>query len=89
VIERCVDVFPLVRRDIPDLRMVLVGGSRLSMPAGRLPSGVDARGYVPRLYEHLAVCDLAVVQGGGATTLELTGLQRPFLFFPYSAIANS
>jgi UDP-N-acetylglucosamine:LPS N-acetylglucosamine transferase len=37
---------------------------------------------VPDLYKHLAVCDLAVVQGGGTTTLELTALRRPFLFFP-------
>jgi UDP-N-acetylglucosamine:LPS N-acetylglucosamine transferase len=37
---------------------------------------------VPDLYKHLAVCDLAVVQGGGTTTLEVTALRRPFLFFP-------
>jgi UDP-N-acetylglucosamine:LPS N-acetylglucosamine transferase len=29
-----------------------------------------------------AACDLAVVQGGGTTTLELTVLRRPFLYFP-------
>jgi UDP-N-acetylglucosamine:LPS N-acetylglucosamine transferase len=40
------------------------------------------RGYVHRLYEHLAACDLAIVQGGGTTTLELTALRRPFLYFP-------
>lgn len=40
------------------------------------------RGYVPRLHEHFAACDLAIVQGGGTTTLELTALRRPFLYFP-------
>ena len=39
-------------------------------------------GYVSELYRHLAACDLAVVQGGGTVTLELTALRRPFLFFP-------
>jgi len=43
---------------------------------------VKVRGFVPRLYEHLAACDIAVVQGGGGTTLELTALERPFLYFP-------
>jgi UDP:flavonoid glycosyltransferase YjiC (YdhE family) len=37
---------------------------------------------VPRLYEHFAASDVAVVQGGGTTTLELTALRRPFLYFP-------
>jgi UDP:flavonoid glycosyltransferase YjiC (YdhE family) len=28
------------------------------------------------------VCDLAVVQGGLSTTMELTASRRPFLYFP-------
>jgi UDP-N-acetylglucosamine:LPS N-acetylglucosamine transferase len=43
---------------------------------------VETVGYVPALYEHFAASDLAIVQGGGTTTLELTALRRPFLFFP-------
>lgn len=30
----------------------------------------------------LAASDLAVVQAGGTTTLELTALERPFVYFP-------
>jgi UDP:flavonoid glycosyltransferase YjiC (YdhE family) len=30
----------------------------------------------------LAACDVAVVQGGLTTTMELTANQRPFLYFP-------
>jgi UDP-N-acetylglucosamine:LPS N-acetylglucosamine transferase len=37
---------------------------------------------VDRLYEHFAASDLAVVQAGGTTTLELMALRRPFLYFP-------
>lgn len=82
LLARCLDAFPSARRRIPGLRMVLVGGPRLSLPSDGLPHGVEVRGYVPELYKHFAACDLAIVQGGGATTLELTALQRPFLFFP-------
>jgi len=47
----------------------------------RMP-GVEIRGYVPNLYEHFAACDLALVQGGLSTTMELVATGRPFLYFP-------
>ena len=34
------------------------------------------------LYRHLAACDLAIVQGGLTTAMELTANRRPFLYFP-------
>jgi len=40
------------------------------------------RGYVPDLYRHLAACDLAVVQGGLTTTMELVAARRPFIYVP-------
>ena len=45
-------------------------------------AGLELHGYVHRLYAHLCVCDLAVVQGGLTTTMELTAAKRPFLYFP-------
>ena len=44
--------------------------------------GLEVHGYVDRLYRHLSVCDLAVVQGGLTTTMELAAAKRPFLYFP-------
>ena len=37
---------------------------------------------MPGLYTHLAASHVAVVQGGGTTTLELTTLYRPFIYRP-------
>ena len=37
---------------------------------------------MPDLYAHLAACDLAVVQGGLSTCMELAATKRPFLYFP-------
>ena len=34
------------------------------------------------LFEHLACCDLALVQGGLSTCMELVATRRPFLSFP-------
>ena len=47
-----------------------------------VPDGVEVRGYVPDLHRHLAACDLAVVQGGLTTTMELVAARRPFLYVP-------
>jgi UDP-N-acetylglucosamine:LPS N-acetylglucosamine transferase len=82
LIDRCLEAFSILRARLPEARMLIVGGPRLALAVRSLPPGAEVRGYVPRLYRYLAACDLAVVQGGGATTLELTALQRPFIFFP-------
>jgi UDP-N-acetylglucosamine:LPS N-acetylglucosamine transferase len=78
----CVECFPLLKKRIPDLRMVIVGGPRLELPPIGDTSGLEMRGYVPALFEHFAASDLVVTQAGGTTTLELTALRRPFLYFP-------
>src|SRR5262249_3651635 len=63
-------------------RMVVAAGPRID-PAALAPhDGVEVHGYVHDLYRHLAVCDVAVVQGGLTTTMELTAAQRPFIYVP-------
>jgi pimeloyl-ACP methyl ester carboxylesterase/predicted glycosyltransferase len=82
LLERVMAAFPAARQRVPELRMIVVAGPRIdpaSLPAHR---GLDVRAYVPDLYRHLAACDLAVVQGGLTTSMELTANRRPFLYFP-------
>jgi UDP:flavonoid glycosyltransferase YjiC (YdhE family) len=78
----CGKSFAHLEDRLDGLRMLLVCGPRLASEALEVPEGVEIRGYVPDLYEHFAACDLAIVQGGGTTTLELTALKRPFIYFP-------
>ena len=82
LLELCGNACMIIRDDIPDLRMILVCGPRLSTKSLKVPPEVEIRGYIPALYEHFAVSDLTIVQGGGTSTLELTALRRPFLYFP-------
>lgn len=82
LLELCGQAYPIIKQKVPDLRMVLIFGPRLSIESLVVPEGVEVRGYVPALYEHFAASDLAIVQGGGTATLELTALRRPFLYFP-------
>ncbi len=82
LLEKVIASYPMAKAQIPELRMVAVSGPRIEPES--LPSHPDleVHGYVDRLYRHLAVADLAVVQGGLTTTMELTAAQRPFLYFP-------
>lgn len=82
LLELCASAFPIIRETIPDLHMVLVCGPRLPVETLEVEKGMEVRGYVPDLYQHFAASDLTIVQGGGTTTLELTALQRPFIYFP-------
>jgi UDP:flavonoid glycosyltransferase YjiC (YdhE family) len=82
LLELCAAAFPLVVARVPDLHLVLVGGPRIDPASLYVPENIDCRGMIPQLWHHLAACDLAVVQGGGATTLEVEALRVPFLFFP-------
>jgi pimeloyl-ACP methyl ester carboxylesterase/UDP:flavonoid glycosyltransferase YjiC (YdhE family) len=82
LLELTCDAFTRLRKEVPDAQMMLVTGPRID--PRQLPDleGIDKRGYVPDLFEHLACADAAVVQGGLSTTMELVATGRPFIYFP-------
>jgi pimeloyl-ACP methyl ester carboxylesterase len=82
LLELTAEAFALIRKEQPDARMVMVSGPRLH--PSELPDveGMDKVGYVPSLFEHLACADVAIVQGGLSTTMELVAARRPFVYFP-------
>jgi predicted glycosyltransferase len=82
LLRRVMAAFPEAKRRVPELRMIVVAGPRIDPQSLPPVEGIEVRGYVHELYRHLAICDLAVVQGGLATAMELTANKRPFLYFP-------
>jgi len=62
--------------------MIFVCGELFGLKAPELPPDAEVHAFIPDIYEHYAACDMAVVVGGGTTTVELTALRRPFIFFP-------
>ena len=82
LIKRILQSYPMVRAKLPDLRMVVVAGPRIDPQSLAAPAGVEVRAFVPNLDRHLAACDLALVQGGLTTCMELTAAGTPFLYFP-------
>jgi predicted glycosyltransferase len=82
LLRRVIEAFPEAKERVPALRMVVVAGPRIDPAPLPQAEGLEVRRYVHELYRHLAACDLAVVQGGLTTTMELTANRRPFLYFP-------
>jgi pimeloyl-ACP methyl ester carboxylesterase/predicted glycosyltransferase len=82
LLQRVIAAFPEAKRHVPDLRMIVVAGPRIDPASLAAHDGLEIRAFVPDLYRHLAACDLAVVQGGLTTSMELTANRRPFLYFP-------
>jgi predicted glycosyltransferase len=82
LLRRVIDAYPEARRRVPGLRMVVVAGPRIDPASLPAADGLEVHAYVHGLYQHLAACDLAVVQGGLTTCMELTAAARPFLYFP-------
>jgi predicted glycosyltransferase len=82
LLQEAIAAHPLAARRIPGLRTVVVAGPRIDPASLPREPGVDVHGYVDRLDERLAAADIAMVQGGLATTMELVANRRPFLSFP-------
>jgi pimeloyl-ACP methyl ester carboxylesterase/predicted glycosyltransferase len=82
LLRRIVEAFPLAKQQLAALRMIVVAGPRIDPACLPTADGLEIRAYVHNLYRHLAACDIAVVQGGLTTAMELTASQRPFLYFP-------
>jgi predicted glycosyltransferase len=82
LLEKVIAAFPQAKRLVPGLRMIAVAGPRIDPAGFGEVASLEVRPYVHDLYKHLAASDLAVVQGGLTTSMELTANRRPFLYFP-------
>ena len=82
LLRRVIAAYPEAKERVSDLRMMVVAGPRIDPQSLPSHDGLEVRSYVHDLYKHLAACDLAVVQGGLTTSMELTANRRPFLYFP-------
>ena len=82
LLRRIAEAFPLMKRQVPELHLVVVAGPRVPRETFPQHQGMDVLPYVHNLFEHLACSDLALVQGGLSTCMELVATQRRFLSFP-------
>ena len=82
LLRRIIAAYPAAKRRTPQLRMIVVAGPRIDPSSLPAYAGLEIVAYVPELYLRLSACDVALVQGGLTTTMELTAAGRPFVYFP-------
>lgn len=82
LIDRILQAIPMAQRAQPNMRTIVVSGPRID-PASFPPlPQVEFRGFEPELPVLMAAADLALVQGGLSTCMELAATGTPFLYFP-------
>jgi pimeloyl-ACP methyl ester carboxylesterase/predicted glycosyltransferase len=67
---------------IPDLHTIVLCGPRINSEIFGIHETIEFKPFVPDPIQYYCACDLAVIQGGLSTTMELTALGRPFIYFP-------
>jgi pimeloyl-ACP methyl ester carboxylesterase/predicted glycosyltransferase len=82
LIEKCLEAIIDLDTKIPHLRTLILCGPRIDSQSFGKQNRVEFKSFVPNPIDYYAACDLAIIQGGLATAMELTALNRPFLYFP-------
>lgn len=82
LLRRIIDAYPAAKARLPELRMIIVAGPRIDPAALDAPADLEVHAFVPDLHIHLAAADLALVQGGLTTCMELAVAKTPFIYFP-------
>ena len=82
LVRRILEAIPIAQRHIPKLRVIVIAGPRLAHLHMRGDQNTEFRGFEPNLPLLLAACDIALVQGGLSTCMELAAVGTPFIYFP-------
>jgi pimeloyl-ACP methyl ester carboxylesterase len=82
LIEKYLDAHKSLQGKIPGLRTQVLCGPRIDPESFSRCENLEFKPFVPDPIKLFAACDLAIIQGGLSTCMELTALNRPFLYFP-------
>ena len=82
LIRRILESIPIAHRQFPELRVIVITGPRLKLDHQASKRNIEFRGFELNLPLLLAACDLAIVQGGLSTCMELAAVGTPFIYFP-------
>lgn len=82
LISRILAMAPSLRAAIPRLKFEIVTGPRIETDELQAPEGVRLHRFLADFPTMMQACDVALVQGGLSTTMELSCLGKPFLYVP-------
>jgi predicted glycosyltransferase len=82
LLDRVVAATDVVSARVEGIRFEVVTGPRIDPRRFSPRAGVSFHAFVPDLHLRLAACDIAIVQGGLTTCMELAANGRPFIYVP-------
>lgn len=82
MIERLARAAPQLERKFPGLRLHIVTGPAIDPNSLPRHPAVRYHGFVPDFPALAAACDIAIVQGGLSSCMELAALGKPFAYVP-------
>ena len=82
LIDKILEALPILKEKTSAIRTIILCGPRIEPESFGRIEGVEFQPFIPDPVKLYASCDLAVIQGGLSTAMELTALARPFLYFP-------
>jgi len=82
LINKCIKAHKICEAKIPGIRTLVLCGPRIDPNLFDKHENVEFLPYVSDPIKYFSACDLAIIQGGLSTAMELTALNRPFLYFP-------
>lgn len=82
LIEKCLQAQSELEKRVPKIKTVVMTGARIDQKSFNHAGNVVFFSYVENPLKLYGMCDIAVIQGGLSTAMELTAMRRPFLYFP-------
>jgi len=82
LIERFLEAQKHLVNKNPELQTIVLCGPRIDSTSFGVYENIEFKPFVSDPIQYFAACDLAVIQGGLSTSMELTALGRPFIYFP-------
>jgi pimeloyl-ACP methyl ester carboxylesterase/predicted glycosyltransferase len=82
LITRLAEAAPRLARRIPGLRFHVVTGPAIDPASLPTHDAMRYQGFVPDFPALAATCDMAIVQGGLSSCMELASLGKPFAYVP-------
>jgi hypothetical protein len=82
LIDKCIKAQEICEVKTPGIRTLVLCGPRIDHKLLGKHEKIEYLPYVSDPIKYYSACDLAIIQGGLSTAMELTALNRPFLYFP-------
>jgi predicted glycosyltransferase len=81
LIQKCLEAYQIIKETNSNYRMIVICGPRIEHEFENI-RGVEFKSFVQDPIGLYSSCDVGITQGGLTTSMEMTALGCPFIYFP-------